>query len=203
MPFGLDDTFAKVGITSEGIAELRPQLIKIAVLAGGFFAANYLPTYLQEEKMKVLQAQLDVSNQKAQVLEKELAGKKDLRRQMEDLNKGEAELQRQVNAITGLQKDRGLAFRTFDSLITSLPTKVWIKDFAFNHRQMRITGSSWEYFAINDFVKALSESSRFKDVIFRGIRAEPPKTLVPGVPEQVQREKIFELEFTVKGAEES
>jgi Tfp pilus assembly protein PilN len=203
IPFGLDEKMAKLGVTTDDLTELRPQLIKLAILIAGVYLTNYVPNYLQAEKIKVLDAQIAVNTQKAQVLEKELASKKDLRRQMEDLNKGEVELQRQVNGILGLQKDRGIAFRTIDSLVASMPAKVWMNDFSFNHRQVRVTGGSWEYFPINDFVKTITETSQFKDVIFRGIRADPPKGLIPGIAEQVQRTKSFELEFTVKGADES
>ncbi|MGE3261224.1 MAG: PilN domain-containing protein [Bacteriovoracia bacterium] len=203
VPFGLDEKLAKLGVTPNDLQEMRPHLVRLAILLVGVYLANYIPTYLHEERVKALDSQLAVLNAKSEVLGKELAAKKDLRRQMEELNKGESELNRQLNAIAALQKDRGLAFRTLDSIVSLLPGKVWINSITFNRRQMRIGGSCWEYFPINDFVKSITEMAQFKDVIFRGIQTEPAKVKVPGVAEQLQRIKSFDLEFSVKGAEES
>ena len=203
VPFQLDERLAKLGVSTDQIMELRPQLVKLALLLVGVYAAGEIPAQIMAEKVRKLDQQIEQLGKTAQGLEKELASKKDLRRQMEDLNKGELELQRQLNAIVSLQKDRGLAFRTVDSLVNLLPGKVWVNEMSFNHRQMRITGSCWEYFPINDFVKSVSESSQFKDVIFRGIQTEPSKMKVPGIAEHMQRIKNFEMEFTVKGAEDT
>ncbi|MGZ3693941.1 MAG: PilN domain-containing protein [Bdellovibrionota bacterium] len=203
IPFGLDEQFAKLGITTADLQELRPHFVRLAILAVGLYLANYVPTYIHEEKMKTLDAQLAVLNTRAEALQKELASKKDMRAKMEELNRGEGELQRQLAAISALQKDRGLAFRSVDSIVSILPGKVWINTLSYNHRQVRIGGSCWEYFPINDFVKSVTEAAQFRDVIFRGIQTEPAKVKVPGVAEQLQRIKNFDLEFTVKGSEES
>lgn len=152
--------------------------------------------------MREVDEKLTASTARQQTLLKELNTKKDMRRQMEELNQGEAELQRQLNAIAALQKDRGLGFRAIDNMLTVLPSKVWLKTVSYSKRKVRVSGASWEYFPINDFVKSITEAAQFRDVIFRGIQTEAAKTKVPGVPEQLQRIKNFEMEFTAKGTEE-
>mgnify|MGYP003704790209 CR=1 FL=1 len=77
--------------------------------------------------------------------------------------------------------------------------KVWIDDIKYDRRSITLTGRSWEYFAINDFVKSITESTRYYDVLFKNIEAEMPRTkFVPGVPEAIQKTKKFSLEFKVK-----
>jgi Tfp pilus assembly protein PilN len=203
IPFGLDAQFEKLGITTSDLQELRPHLVKVAVLVFGLYLADFVPNYIHQEKLQTLDAKIAGLTVKSDALGKELGSKKELRQKMEELNKGESELQRQLAAIGALQKDRGLAFRTVDSVVNLMPGKVWINTMSYNHRQMRLGGSCWEYFPINDFVKSITEAAQFKDVIFRGIQTEPAKNMVPGVAEQLQRIKNFDLEFTAKGAEET
>lgn len=203
VPFGLDERLAKLGVTTSDLQEMRPHLVRLAILIVGVYLANYVPTYLHEEKKAELDAQIASLATKTEALNKELAAKKDLRKKMEELNKGESELNRQLAAIAALQKDRSLAFRAVDTVVTQLPGKVWINNVTYSNRQVRISGSCWEYFPINDFVKSITESAQFRDVIFRGIQTEPSKNKVPGVAEQLQRIKNFDLEFMVKGSEET
>ena len=103
--------------------------------------------------------------------------------------------------MTALQQNRGMAFKTLDDIMEQLGKsgKVWIDDIKYDRRSITLTGRSWEYFAINDFVKSITESTRYYDVLFKNIEAEMPRTkFVPGVPEAIQKTKKFSLEFKVK-----
>lgn len=203
VPFGLDEKFAKLGIRTDDLGELRPHLIKGGALLAGLYIVNYVPTYFYEQKLNELNQQLNALSEKSSVLEQELASKKDLRKQMEDLNKGEIDLQRQLNAISALQRDRGLAFRSLDAIVVSLPRKVWLTNYAYNERKIVLNGQSWEYFPINEFVKSITESSQNRDIIFRGITTQDSTNPVPGVPAAQQRIKTFDVEYMVRGAGET
>ena len=202
-PFGLDERLAALGLSGAELQEMRPHLIRFAIMLVGLYLANFVPTYLQEQKIIQLQAEIDTLDGEANRLRAELVAKRDIRKQMEQLNKEEVELQRQLNAVNSLQKDRGLAFRTIDNLMISMPQKVWIKSFEYKNKVVNLKGSCWEYFPINDFVKVINESTQYADVSFRGITSTTAPDPVKGVPESLQKVKDFEVEFRVKASGET
>lgn len=202
-PFGLDERLAQLGLSGAELQELRPHLIRFAIMIVGLYLANFVPTYLQEQKIAQLQAEIDSLDAEANKLRAELAAKRDIRKQMEQLNKEEVELQRQLNAVNSLQKDRGLAFRTIDNLMISMPQKIWITSFDYKNKIVNLKGACWEYFPINDFVKVINESTQYADVSFRGITSSTAKEPVKGVPESLQKVKDFEVEFRVKSSGET
>jgi Tfp pilus assembly protein PilN len=199
VPFGLDEHFAKLGVSPAELKEMQPGLIRLGVLLGGLYLCNWVPTYLYEKKMRELDVELNQLTAQSSQLSQELASKRDIRQQMDQLNKEEIELQRQLNAVSALQRDRSLAFRTLDNMIVSLPQKVWLSGMEYREKGVVIKGSCWEYFPINDFVKAINESTQYTSVNFKGIVTERQGTLIPGIPEAMQKIKNFELEFKVKG----
>lgn len=204
VPFGLDEQFEKLGISLADLQELRPAIVRVATLAVGLYFANFVPTYLYEEKMRILGAELEKLTARSTELQHELAAKKDIRKQMEQLNKEEAELQRQLNAVNALQRGRSLAFGTLNDVMTQLTKtqKVWIEDFKYENRKVVLSGKSWDYFPVNDFVKSVTESTRYSNVLFKEVSAEAPKfKVIQGVPEAMQKTKKFFLEFDVKGDE--
>lgn len=203
VPFGLDERFAQLGLSGAELQELRPHLIRFLIMLVGLYLANFVPTYLQEQKVAKLQAEIDALDKDANVLRTELAAKRDIRKQMEQLNKEEVELQRQLNAVNSLQKDRGLAFRTVDNLMISMPQKVWIKSIDYKNKVVNLKGACWEYFPINDFVKVINESTQYADVSFRGITSSTAPDPVEGVPDSLQKVKDFEVEFRVKSSGET
>lgn len=203
LPFGLDERFEKLGISPSDLADMRPGLVRFGLLLTGLYIGNYIPNYFHQKKIEELDAQIAVLTQKIGGLNRELAAKKDVRKQMEQLNKEEMELQRQLNAVNALQKDRGMAFRTADHLVTSLPQKAWIRKFHFEDRKVNVQGASWEYFPITDFVRSINESTTYSNVLFKDIKTESSTKLAPGVPAAAQRIKNFEVSFSVKAAGES
>jgi Tfp pilus assembly protein PilN len=203
MPFGLDEKLEKFGVSFTDFNELRPALVRLLVLFAGLYIANYVPTYLHEEKIKELDEKQTKLAQKSAELQKELNTKKDIRKQMEQLNKEEVELQRQLNAVNALQRDRASAFSTLNDIVQQLAKtqKVWVEDLKYENRKITLNGRSWEYFPVNDFVKSITESTRYTNVLFREIAAEEAKKPIAGVPEALQKTKKFNLEFTVRELE--
>jgi Tfp pilus assembly protein PilN len=205
-PFGLNDRLEKLGITSSDLQEMRPSLVRLAMLIVGLYIANFVPGYLHDEKLAALTAELNKLTTKSAELSKELTTKKDIRKQMEQLTKEEGELTRQLNAVAALQQERNLSFNTLNDVMVQLGKigKVWIDDIQLDKRTILLHGRSWEYFAINDFVKTITESTKYYEVSVKNIKAELSgryAKLIPGVPEAVQKEKTFELEFKIKEEE--
>jgi Tfp pilus assembly protein PilN len=204
IPFGLEEKFERLGISISDIQELRPALFRVAVTVVGLYIANFVPAYLHDEKVKQLDAQLSKLTAQSAELTRELASKKDIRKQMDQLNKEEVELNRQLNAVNALQQGRSLAFNTLNDLMLQLQKvgKVWVENLEFKGHRIVLAGRSWEYFAINEFVKGISESTRYTNVQFKDITAEAPKFKpIPGIPEALQKTKRFTLEFGVKEGE--
>ncbi len=203
IPFGLDEQFSKLGINLTEIQELRPALVRVAIVAVGLYIANFIPSYLKEEKMHNLDAELKILTGHSGTLQAELVTKKDIRKQMEQLNKEEVELQRQLNAVNSLQQGRSLAFSTLNDIVAKLAKtqKVWIEDLKYEGQKVTLNGRSWEYLPVNDFVKSITESTRYTGVLFKEITAEEAKKVIPGVPEAMQKTKRFALEFMIKEGE--
>jgi len=201
IPFGLDEKFAQLGITPSDLQELRPGLIRLAIIIVGLYLAEAIPVGMHERKVQELDGKLNVLTEQAKKLSQELATKRDIRKQMEQLNREEAELQRQLNAIGALQKNRNMAFRTLDSMVVSLPKNVWLTSFEYKSQTISLRGSCWEYFPINDLVKVINDSTQYSSVKFGGITTEAPEGgFMPGIPEAVQKKKNFSLEFQVLDA---
>jgi|GEM_PF-3700096 len=203
MPFGLDEKLEKLGVSLSDFNDLRPAIVRVITLVVGIYIANFVPTYLHEEKMKELDEKQAKIAVKTAELQKELNTKKDIRKQMEQLNKEEVELQRQLNAVNSLQRDRASAFVTMNDIIQQLAKtqKVWVEDLKYENRKITLNGRAWEYFPINDFVKAITESTRYSNVLFKEISAEEAKKIIAGVPEALQKTKKFSLEFSVRELE--
>lgn len=204
VPFGIDEKLERLGVNMAEIQELRPGLIRLAVIVAGVYAANYVPAYFHEEKIKALDAEVQKFTGKGVELQKELATKKDIRKQMEQLKKDEDELNRQLNAVNALQQSRGLAFNTLNDVTVQMSKvdKVWIDDIKFENHRVTVNGHAWEYFAINDFVKLISDSTRYANVQFRDIASEPAEgKIIPGIPESAQKMKKFSMDFSVKDGE--
>jgi Tfp pilus assembly protein PilN len=198
VPFALDEKLARLGVTPSDLVEMRPGLIRLAVLLAGVYTLNWLPAYLHEQKIKELDVQLAEINDQSKRLSQELSTKKEIRGKMEQLNKEEVELQRQLNAVSALQKDRGIVFRHLDGLVGLVPQKVWINSIDYKERGFNLRGSSWEYFPINKFVEVLNASTMFTSLNFKGITTESGGPVVQGVPEALQKIKNFDMEFKLK-----
>jgi len=203
VPFALDEKLEKLGINIGDFSELLQGLVRLGTVALGLYVANYVPTYLHEEKMKQLDEKYSKLAVRTAELQKEVSSKRDIRKQMEQLNKEEVDLQRQLNAVNALQRNRSSAFVTLNDLVVNLSKsrKLWINDLKYEGQKIFMNGHSWEYIPINDFVKDISESTRYTNVLFKEVAAEEAKRVVPGVPESAQKIKKFALEFTVREME--
>jgi Tfp pilus assembly protein PilN len=197
-PFGLDEQLGKLGIRPEDLDELKPGIIRVAVIVSSLYMLNFGLTYYHDQRGRTLDAELEKKTAESKGLSEKLAAKKNIRQQMEQLNKEEAELQRQLNAVSALSRDKSLAFQLMNNTVLTLPPKVWIDSIKMDKFKVSILGKSWEYFPINDFVKTITESTNYTGVNFKEIKAEDAQRIVPGVPIASQRIKTFGVDFTLK-----
>lgn len=203
VPFGLDETFGKLGIKVDDLDSLRPAIMKVIVLSAGLYAGHYIPNYFYQQKIVELDKKIEAMAQRQEQLKSELAAKSAIRNQMNQLNNEEVQLQRQLNAVKALRQDRGLAFRTLDQLVTKLPPTIWLSTIKFESRKLSLKGSSWDYFSINDFIKSINESTQYTGVNFRGIQTKNSETPYPGIPESMKKIKTFDLDYAVKQSGDS
>lgn len=198
VPFGLDKLLEKAGITSGQLEELRPTGKILAVLLVGMYVIGAAPDYWLEMKVEELQARLNEVSARAETFRKELGNLKSVRQKMEALQKEEAEVDKQLTTIQALSLNRDLAFRSLNSVLELMPANAWVEVLKYRDRVFTIDGVAWEYFTVNDFVRALSENTRFSAVTLRGIRADATKDRpIAGIPAADQKTKSFQLEFVV------
>ena len=200
LPFGLDKALDKAGISEAQLAELRPSLPKLAVLVIGIYLANFVPNYLYEQRMQELQEQQAVVAKTVSDLRAEIGSLRKVRQEMERLQKEEGEIEAQLSTIDGLSKGREIAFNVLNSVAEILPAKVWVDRIDYRTNSLDVKGSSWEFFPINDFVRSLTENTKFDAVTLRSIRAQAPSgALEPGIPASEQKTKDFQIEMLVRG----
>lgn len=208
VPFGLEEKLEKIGIKYDDLYEMRWALLRVAIVGIGLYLGNHIPTQLHDEKSARLDQETTKLAESEKELQKQLLEKKDVRKQMDMLNKEEVELQRQLNAVGALQKGRGLAFNTLDDLMIQLgsPKKVWLEDLKFENKKISFSGRAWEWFPINDLVKSITESTRYSNVVWKDMTVEASKYSslngLSGVSEGTAKIKRFNLEYTVKDGQE-
>lgn len=204
VPFGLDKLLEKAGITSGQLEELRPTGKILAVLLVGMYVIGAVPDYWLEMKVEELQARLNEVSARAETFRKELGNLKGVRQKMEALQKEEAEVDKQLTTIQALSLNRDLAFRSLNSVLELMPTNAWVEVLKYKDRVFTVDGAAWEYFTVNDFVRALSENTRFSAVTLRGIKADATKDRpIAGIPAADQKTKSFQLEFMVNNVSQT
>jgi len=199
LPFGIDELLEKTGIKLDDLVSLKIPALKIAIILLGLYLADFVPNYILETQIAELDVKLSALTQKTDALQKELSAKREIRKQMEQLTKEESELQRQLNIISSLSKNRSNAFKTLDTLGLVLPPKVWINRIEYIDNKLQLDGESWEYFPINDFVKILNETVQFQAVTLRRITAaQQVDKPISGIPLAAQKIKNFQIEMLLR-----
>ena len=189
---GIDD------LTPEDIALFRNTLFKGAFLAVGVYFAAYVPDRMMQTKIAELEAQIAQEQRELQSLKNKLKQKQAIRSEMERIQRSEAELKRKLKVVSTLDADRFRAFKVMDTLSLLIPDRVWVEGIKFGSGQIELSGASWEFLPINDFVSLLKQSGVFQGVRLNSISASPAPTIVQGVPKALQTIKKFTVNMTVK-----
>jgi Tfp pilus assembly protein PilN len=198
-PFGLDQLFEKAGIRPGDLESMKPAFIKIGAILLIFYAAQEAPHIYFDSKLKQLDATLKGLTDKVESMQKILAEKKEIRKDMEQLLKEEAETKRQLDVISSISKDRSVPFKVVDNLSAILPQKVWISRMEITGQTIQLEGNSWDYFSINEYIRSLNESPLLQAVTLRSMASEELATKpIAGIPEADQKTKVFQLEMMLR-----
>lgn len=200
-PFGLDKLFEKMGGGKFDFQQFKPTLLKLTAILIAYYATQEVPNFFYGQKIKEQEAKLQTLNAQAGALQKELASKKEIRKQMEQLTKEEAELKRQLDVISSLSKDRTLPFKIVSTVAELIPNNVWLDRLEYRNSTVSFDGLAWEYGAVNAYLRALSENSYFQALTLRSIQADEVQGKpIPGVPVDIQKLKHFVAEMAIRPA---
>ena len=90
--------------------------------------------------------------------------KKDIE-EVEKVKSRKAELQRKVDIISSLQKDRVGPVRYFEALSSAIPEKCWIDKLEIKGAGLAISGVALNNNTVANFMTSLAGTGRFRDII--------------------------------------
>lgn len=109
-------------------------------------------------KIEDLQAGIGRANAEVARLKKEIG-------EVEDFKVRKAELQQKVDVISKLQQGRKGPVKVFEALSASLPEKCWLDRLTLKGQRIDIGGYALNNYTIANFMTALGQSGRFRDVV--------------------------------------
>ena len=89
--------------------------------------------------------------------------KKDIE-EMERFDARKAELQKKVDIISTLQRDRVGPVRYFEALSSAIPEKCWIDKLEIKGQQLTVSGVALNNNTVANFMTALLQTGRFRDI---------------------------------------
>lgn len=108
-------------------------------------------------KISKLDADIGKANADIARLQKEIG-------EVEKFKARKAELQKKVDIISNLQKDRTGPVRHFEALSTAIPEKCWIDTLSVKDGKVTLAGVALNNYTIANFMTALGQTGRFRDV---------------------------------------
>ncbi|MDX1815882.1 MAG: PilN domain-containing protein [Thermodesulfobacteriota bacterium] len=87
--------------------------------------------------------------------------------EVESFKARKAALQQKVDVISNLQKGRNAPVKIFEALSASIPEKCWIDRLAIKGEQVELSGIALNNYTIANFMTALGQSGRFRNVVLR------------------------------------
>ena len=109
-------------------------------------------------KIEDLEAGIGKANAEVARLKKEIG-------EVENFKVRKAELQQKVDVISKLQQGRKGPVKIFEALSASIPEKCWIDRLALKGPRIDIAGYALNNYTIANFMTALGQSGRFRDVV--------------------------------------
>ena len=89
--------------------------------------------------------------------------KKDIE-EMERFDARKAELQKKVDIISTLQRNRVGPVRYFEALSSAIPEKCWIDKLEIKEQQLMVSGVALNNNTVANFMTALLQTRRFRDI---------------------------------------
>ncbi|HEX2720424.1 MAG TPA: PilN domain-containing protein [Candidatus Deferrimicrobium sp.] len=105
-----------------------------------------------------LDADIEKANADIASLKKEIG-------EVEKFKARKAELQKKVDIISNLQKDRSGPIRYFEALSAAIPEKCWIDTLGVKDEKVTLSGVALNNYTIANFMTALGQTGRFRDVV--------------------------------------
>jgi len=109
-------------------------------------------------KISKLDADIGKANSDIARLQKEIG-------EVEKFKARKVELQKKVDIISNLQKDRTGPVRHFEALSAAIPEKCWIDSLGVKDEKVTLSGVALNNYTIANFMTALGQTGRFRDVV--------------------------------------
>ncbi len=127
-------------------------LIPLVLAAGLLLFHKMVGDRIDTLNTNILKANADIARLKKEIGE------------VEKFKTRKAELQQKVDIISNLQTGRTVPVKVFEALSASIPEKCWIDTLSIKGSQVSISGVALNNHTIANFMTALGQSGRFKDV---------------------------------------
>ena len=127
--------------------------IPLVVLAGTIYFHTTVIGRISRLDADIVKANAEIANLKKEIGE------------VEKFKARKAELQKKVDIISNLQKDRSGPVRHFEALSAAIPEKCWIDTLSVKDAKVTLTGVALNNYTIANFMTALGQTGRFRDVV--------------------------------------
>ncbi len=127
-------------------------LIPVVLAAGLLLFHKMVGDRVETLKSNIQKATADIARLKKEIGE------------VEKFKTRKAELQQKVDIISNLQNGRTVPVKVFEALSASIPEKCWINQLSIRGSQVNLSGVALNNHTIANFMTALGQSGRFKDV---------------------------------------
>lgn len=134
-------------------ADILYLLIPLLVAGGVFFHFRLMTGKIEDLNMRIVGANAQVAR-----LQKEIG-------EVEKFKARKAELQQKVDIISKLQAGRTGPVKIFEAVSASIPEKCWIDQLSVKDDKVSLTGVALNNYIIANFMTALGQSGRFRDVV--------------------------------------
>lgn len=109
-------------------------------------------------KINSLETGIRQANAEVERLKKEIG-------EVEKFKARKAELQKKVDIISNLQKNRVGPVRHFEALSAAIPEKCWIDRLEIKGEKVSVSGVALNNTTVANFMTALAQTGRFRDVV--------------------------------------
>jgi len=127
-------------------------LVPLIVLAGTLYFHSTVTGRIATLQQNIQKANADIARLKKEIGE------------VEKFKLRKAELQKKVDIISNLQRDRKGPVRLFEALSAAIPEKCWIDKLDLQGDRITLSGMALNNNTVANFMTALGQTGRFRDV---------------------------------------
>lgn len=156
-----DNQLANLGGVNLSLISFKGVLLSIVLLYG---IEPFLLGYYEDENATVEQAQKTIRSEQRKI-STQLQALKDVKKQVEDLNRQETALSQRVSVVKKIVDKRQNPFKVLKYVAENTPTDVWITELNLEERRLVINGYSKTWKSISDFLSNLKSSVFFNQSV--------------------------------------